>query len=73
VKVLVGVKRVSDFNVPVRVRQDRTGVDLDGLKMSMNPFDEIALEEAVQALQPANHRGTLACHSALVSQSRIHI
>ena len=47
-KVLVPVKRVVDFNVKVRVKSDRTGVDLANVKMSMNPFDEIAVEEAVR-------------------------
>jgi electron transfer flavoprotein beta subunit len=47
-KLLVPVKRVLDFNVKVRVKADQTGVDLANLKMSMNPFDEIAVEEAVR-------------------------
>ena len=47
-KVLVPVKRVVDFNVKVRVKSDGTGVDLANVKMSMNPFDEIAVEEAVR-------------------------
>ena len=47
-KVIVAVKRVVDFNVKVRVRSDSGGVDLTGVKMSMNPFDEIAVEEAVR-------------------------
>ncbi|AOK29694.1 MULTISPECIES: electron transfer flavoprotein subunit beta/FixA family protein [Burkholderia] len=47
-KVLVAVKRVVDFNVKVRVKSDGSGVDLSGVKMSMNPFDEIAVEEAVR-------------------------
>ncbi|AJE49113.1 electron transfer flavoprotein subunit beta/FixA family protein [Celeribacter indicus] len=47
-KVLVPVKRVVDYNVKIRVRADRTGVDLSNVKMSMNPFDEIAVEEAVR-------------------------
>ncbi|SKA18721.1 electron transfer flavoprotein subunit beta/FixA family protein [Consotaella salsifontis] len=47
-KVLVAVKRVVDYNVAVRVKQDGTGVELDNVKMSMNPFDEIAVEEAVR-------------------------
>jgi electron transfer flavoprotein beta subunit len=48
IKVLVAVKRVVDYNVKVRVRTDGTGVDLTNVKMSMNPFDEIAVEEAVR-------------------------
>ena len=47
-KVLVPVKRVVDFNVKVRVRPDGSGVDTANVKMSMNPFDEIAIEEAVR-------------------------
>lgn len=47
-KVLVPVKRVIDFNVKVRVKADGTGVDLANVKMSMNPFDEIAVEEAIR-------------------------
>ncbi|WP_434664915.1 electron transfer flavoprotein subunit beta/FixA family protein [Paraburkholderia sp. A3BS-1L] len=47
-KVLVAVKRVVDFNVKVRVKSDGTGVDLANVKMSINPFDEIAVEEAVR-------------------------
>jgi electron transfer flavoprotein beta subunit len=47
-KVLVPVKRVVDFNVKVRVKSDGTGVDIANVKMSMNPFDEIALEEATR-------------------------
>jgi electron transfer flavoprotein beta subunit len=47
-KVLVAVKRVVDFNVKVRVKSDGTGVDIANVKMSMNPFDEIAVEEAVR-------------------------
>ena len=47
-KVLVPVKRVIDFNVAVRVKADRSGVDLANVKMSINPFDEIAVEEAVR-------------------------
>jgi electron transfer flavoprotein beta subunit len=48
VKILVPVKRVVDYNVKVRVKADRSGVDLANVKMSMNPFDEIAVEEAVR-------------------------
>jgi electron transfer flavoprotein beta subunit len=47
-KVLVPVKRVIDYNVKARVKPDQTGVDLANVKMSMNPFDEIAVEEAVR-------------------------
>ena len=47
-KVLVPVKRVVDYNVKVRVKSDGTGVDIANVKMSMNPFDEIAVEEALR-------------------------
>src|SRR3981189_795277 len=47
-KVLVAIKRVVDFNVKVRVKSDGSGVDPANVKMSMNPFDEIAVEEAVR-------------------------
>jgi electron transfer flavoprotein beta subunit len=47
-KILVGIKRVVDYNVRVRVLPDGSGVDTDGVKMSINPFDEIALEEALR-------------------------
>ncbi|USG61026.1 electron transfer flavoprotein subunit beta/FixA family protein [Sneathiella marina] len=47
-KVLVAVKRVVDYNVKIRVKADNTGVDLANVKMSMNPFDEIAVEEALR-------------------------
>jgi electron transfer flavoprotein beta subunit len=47
-KILVPVKRVIDYNVKPRVKADGTGVDLANVKMSMNPFDEIAVEEAIR-------------------------
>ena len=47
-KVLVGVKRVVDYNVRIQVKADGSGVATDGVKMSMNPFDEIAVEEALR-------------------------
>ena len=47
-KVLVAVKRVVDYNVKIRVKADKTGVELANVKMSMNPFDEIAVEEALR-------------------------
>lgn len=47
-KILVGLKRAVDYNVRVRVRSDGSGVETDGVKMSINPFDEIALEEALR-------------------------
>src|SRR5437016_14318210 len=47
-KALVAVKRVVDYNVKIRVKADKTGVELANVKMSMNPFDEIAVEEALR-------------------------
>lgn len=47
-KILVGIKRVIDFSVRVQIKQDNSGVNTDGVKMSINPFDEIALEEALR-------------------------
>ncbi len=47
-KILVPIKRVVDYNVKVRVKSDQTGIELDHVKMSVNPFDEIAIEEAVR-------------------------
>jgi electron transfer flavoprotein beta subunit len=47
-KILVGIKRVVDYNVRIRVKSDASGVETDGVKMSINPFDEIALEEALR-------------------------
>ena len=47
-KILVGVKRVVDANVKVRVKSDNTGVDLANAKMAINPFCEIAIEEAIR-------------------------
>ncbi len=53
-KVLVAIKRVVDYNVKIRVKADHSGVDLANVKMSMNPFDEIAVEEAIR-LKEKNH------------------
>ena len=47
-KALVCVKRVIDYNVKIRVKSDKSGVETENVKMSMNPFDEIAVEEAVR-------------------------
>jgi len=71
-KVLVSVKRVVDFNVKVRVRPDGSGVETANVKMSMNPFDEIAVEEAVRLKEAgvvteivAVSCGVLACQETL--------
>ena len=65
-KVLVPVKRVVDYNVKVRVRSDNSGVDLNGVKMAINPFDEIAVEEAVRLRekQLASEVIVVSCGSA---------
>ena len=47
-KVLVAVKRVIDYNVKIRVKADKTGVETANVRMSMNPFDEIGVEEAIR-------------------------
>ncbi|MEM5440000.1 electron transfer flavoprotein subunit beta/FixA family protein [Paraburkholderia diazotrophica] len=62
-KVLVAVKRVVDFNVKVRVKADQTGVELANVKFSMNPFDEIAVEEAVR-LKEVGHATEVVAISA---------
>ena len=71
-KVLVPVKRVVDYNVKVRVKSDGTGVDIANVKMSMNPFDEIAVEEAVRLKEKgvvteivAVSCGVTQCHETL--------
>ncbi|QBE62674.1 electron transfer flavoprotein subunit beta/FixA family protein [Pseudoduganella lutea] len=66
-KVLVPVKRVVDYNVKVRVKSDGTGVDIANVKMSMNPFDEIALEEATR-LKEAGKVTEIVAVSAGVAQ-----
>src|SRR5918995_2753425 len=71
-KVLVGIKRVVDFNVKVRVKADGSGVETANVKMSMNPFDEIAVEEAVRLKESGAATeivvvscGPLACQETL--------
>jgi electron transfer flavoprotein beta subunit len=68
-KVLVAMKRVVDYNVKVRVKSDGTGVDIANVKMSMNPFDEIAVEEAVR-LREAGVATEVIAVSAGVTQSQ---
>ncbi|MBN3801864.1 electron transfer flavoprotein subunit beta/FixA family protein [Paraburkholderia sp. Ac-20336] len=67
--VLVAVKRVVDYNVKVRVKSDGTGVDIANVKMSMNPFDEIAVEEAVR-LKEAGMATEVVAVSAGSAQSQ---
>ena len=71
-KILVAVKRVVDFNVKVRVKSDQSGVELANVKMSMNPFDEIAVEEALKLKEAGKATetiivtaGTVACQETL--------
>src|ERR1700758_5135747 len=68
-KIIVSVKRVVDYNVKVRVKPDGTGVDVTNVKMSMNPFDEIAVEEAVR-LKEAGLVTEVIAVSAGVAQSQ---
>lgn len=71
-KVLVPVKRVIDYNVKVRVKADLSGVELTGVKMAMNPFDEIAVEEAVRMKEAgiATEVVAVSC-GATVSQEQL--
>ena len=85
-KVLVAVKRVVDFNVKVRVKADETGVETANVKMSMNPFDEIAVEEAVRlaeagtasevvavSIGPASCQETIRAALAIGADRGIHV
>ena len=68
-KVLVAVKRVIDYNVKVRVKADGTGVETANVKMSMNPFDEIAVEEAIR-MKEAGTASEIVAVSMGVAQSQ---
>ncbi len=59
-KILVGVKRVVDYNVRIQVKSDGSGVATDGVKMSMNPFDEIAIEEALRLREAGSAEEVIA-------------
>ncbi|XBQ14875.1 MAG: electron transfer flavoprotein subunit beta/FixA family protein [Oceanicaulis sp.] len=85
-KILVPVKRVVDYNVKVRVKPDQTGVDLANVKMSMNPFDEIAVEEAIRlkekgdaeeivavSIGPAQAQETIRTALAMGADRGIHV
>ena len=85
-KVLVPVKRVVDYNVKIRVKADGSGVDIANVKMSMNPFDEIANEEAIRlkesgkaeeviaiSLGPAKCQETLRTALAMGADRAIHV
>ncbi|MDP6108453.1 MAG: electron transfer flavoprotein subunit beta/FixA family protein, partial [Rhodospirillales bacterium] len=67
-KVLIAVKRVIDYNVKIRVKSDNTGVETANVKMSMNPFDEIAVEEALR-LKEAGSASELVAVSLGSAQS----
>ncbi|HCY56857.1 MAG TPA: electron transfer flavoprotein subunit beta, partial [Oceanicaulis sp.] len=85
-KILVPVKRVVDYNVKVRVKPDQTGVDLANVKMSMNPFCEIAVEEAIRmkekglaeeivvvSIGPAGAQETIRTALAMGADRGIHV
>ncbi len=85
-KVLVAVKRVVDFNVKIRIKSDGSGVETDNVKMSMNPFDEIAVEEAVRlkesgaadevvcaSIGPAKSSETIRAALAMGADRGIHV
>ena len=85
-KVLVPVKRVIDYNVKVRVKADNSGVELANVKMAMNPFDEIAVEQALRlkeaggaeevvvvSIGPAQNQETIRTALAMVADRGIHI
>ena len=68
-KILVGVKRVLDYNVKARVKADKSGIELANVKMSMNPFDEIAVEEALR-IKEAGHAEEIIALSIGPKQSQ---
>ena len=70
-KIMIAVKRVVDYNVKVRVKSDHTGVDIANVKMSMNPFDEIAVEEAVRLKEKglATELIVVSCGTALCQET----
>ena len=68
-KVLVPIKRVVDANVKVRVKADGTGVELANVKMAMNPFDEIAVEEAVRLKEAGSATEIVAVSCGLAEGS----
>ena len=59
-KIIVPIKRVVDYNVKIRVKSDQSGVELDNVKMSMNPFDEIAVEEAIRLKEAGSAKEIIA-------------
>ena len=76
-KILVPVKRVVDYNVKIRVKTDGTGVELANVKMSMNPFDEIAVEEAIRlkvlkTAEPSGRKAGIKVKSVAVLVAKLH-
>src|SRR3954470_17644536 len=85
-KILVAIKRVVDYNVRIRVKPDGSGVALDGVKLSINPFDSIAIEEAlrikeagradeviVATIGPADCQATLRNALSMGAQRALHV
>src|SRR4029079_5699556 len=85
-RILVAIKRVVDYNVRVRVKPDGSGVMLDGVKLSINPFDQIAVEEALRikergradevviaTIAPADAQATLRTALAMGAQRALHV
>ena len=74
-KVVVAVKRVIDYNVKIRVKNDETGVETANVKMSMNPFCEIAVEEAVRFVvakkKDASSSGTLLPQRKVMAEAKL--
>ena len=70
-KVLVTAKRVVDYNVNIRVLNDNSGVDLNNVKMSVNPFDEIAIEEAVRLKEAGNAEEIIVVSIGTVSYTHL--
>ena len=66
-KILVAVKRVIDYNVQVRVKEDGTGVVTDNVKMSTNPPDDNAIEEAVKIKESGNAESKISCLKPLTT------
>jgi electron transfer flavoprotein beta subunit len=85
-RILVAIKRVVDYNVRIRVKPDGSGVMLDGVKLSINPFDQIAVEEALRikergradevviaTIAPADAQSTLRNALAMGAQRALHV
>ena len=72
-KILVAVKRVVDFNVKVRVKADKTGVETANVKMSMNPFDEIGVEEALRLKEAGKATEVIAVSLGAQQARLLHV